>query len=310
MNRFSRLLVSSVMGLLPLVGLSEPERATAGGPNPDLRVMTFNIRVATEKDGENSWTHRQALVYDFLRREQPLVIGMQEVAAIQRQDLLAALPDYDVYGVGVRADGGGLQSPIFYRKDALRVLEAGTFWLSESPEVPRTVSRYADEPRICSWVRFERMVDGLRFYHFNTHLDNASADARREGADLILQRIAGRSHLEPVILTGDFNAPEDSVPVRAVKESPLGFVDTFRVLYPDATDVGTYNGWTGNTHGSKIDYVFAPSGIRVFEAAIHHDNVNGRYLSDHFPASATIALASSGAGDMQPPAPPANLRVR
>jgi endonuclease/exonuclease/phosphatase family metal-dependent hydrolase len=68
-------------------------------------------------------------------------------------------------------------------------------------------------------------------------------------------------------------------------------VDTFRVLHPDASDVGTFNGFKGNGSGAKIDYIFAQAGTSVLRAEILRDNKHDRYPSDHFPMLAILRLA-------------------
>jgi endonuclease/exonuclease/phosphatase family metal-dependent hydrolase len=67
-------------------------------------------------------------------------------------------------------------------------------------------------------------------------------------------------------------------------------VDTFRVLHPGATEVGTGNGFVGRTGGPKIDHVLVPSSVRVVEARIVRDRTNGRYPSDHFPVLARVVF--------------------
>jgi endonuclease/exonuclease/phosphatase family metal-dependent hydrolase len=62
------------------------------------------------------------------------------------------------------------------------------------------------------------------------------------------------------------------------------------VLHPDAAEVGTFNGFKGDRSGEKIDYVFVPAGVKVLEAKILHNNVDGRYPSDHFPVVARVRL--------------------
>ena len=65
-------------------------------------------------------------------------------------------------------------------------------------------------------------------------------------------------------------------------------VDTFRAVFPDSNDVGTFGAWVGKSDGEKIDYVFADSSVDILDAAIVRDNVNGQYPSDHYPVTARI----------------------
>ena len=60
---------------------------------------------------------------------------MQEALHRQVEYLTAELSGHDWYGVG-RDDGkkAGEYAPVFYRRERLRLIDAGTFWLSEVPD--------------------------------------------------------------------------------------------------------------------------------------------------------------------------------
>ena len=72
---------------------------------------------------------------DFINFEQPDIFGTQEVLVDQLLDLKKRLDGYDYIGVG-RDDGKemGEYAAIFYKKDQLRLLDSGNFWLSPTPE--------------------------------------------------------------------------------------------------------------------------------------------------------------------------------
>ena len=95
-------------------------------------------------------------------------------------------------------------------------------------------------------------------------------------------------------MTGDFNVGERNPALAALvsKGNPTSpFVDTYRVLHPDETVVGTFTGFKiGNTAGEKIDYVLVQPGAEVISAEIIRASRNDRYPSDHFPVAATIRL--------------------
>ena len=78
--------------------------ATGQTNNPAIKVMSFNIRYGTAKDGENSWPHRYQLVIETIRISDPDLLGLQEVQSFQADYLKEQLPDYEFYGVG-RDDG-------------------------------------------------------------------------------------------------------------------------------------------------------------------------------------------------------------
>jgi endonuclease/exonuclease/phosphatase family metal-dependent hydrolase len=117
---------------------------------------------------------------------------------------------------------------------------------------------------------------------------------------LISQRIEGRNHKDPFVVTGDFNAGENNPVVTYLKgktaadsvKTPVP-IDTFRVLHPDVKDVRTGHAFRGGRQGHKIDYVLAPPGAKVLEAQILYDNVDGRYPSDHYPVTARLRLPTA-----------------
>jgi endonuclease/exonuclease/phosphatase family metal-dependent hydrolase len=171
----------------------------------------------------------------------------------------------------------------------LDVLEQGTFWFAGKPEVPGSIDWGANIPRICTWARFADRETGRTFYVYNLHLDHESQESREESVRLLSARIALRDHPDPVVVTGDFNADEDNPAItRLLGESEPLLRDSFRVLHPEATDVGTYNGFSGTTSRGKIDYVFVSGDWTVESAAILRTSTDGRYPSDHFPVVATL----------------------
>ncbi|MBE0537416.1 MAG: endonuclease/exonuclease/phosphatase family protein [Phycisphaerae bacterium] len=264
----------------------------------EVRVMTFNIRVATPLDRMGkSWNRRKDTVIDVIRQFSPDVLGLQEALKHQVDAIVDGLDGYDVIGVG-RSDGQtrGEYSCILYRKDRFELSDSDTFWLSDTPEIAGSKS-WGMFTRICTWGRFVDRDTGRAFYMYNTHLDNASSQARERGADLMMDRLAARAYDDPFILTGDLNAGEDSRVLQYLKGqtlldsdiSPVPLVDTFRLIHPNRQDVGTTGGYRGARNHQKIDFILAEPRIDVLDAQIIRDH--GR-SSDHYPVTATIVMGS------------------
>ncbi|MBP7148367.1 MAG: endonuclease/exonuclease/phosphatase family protein [Acidobacteria bacterium] len=267
-----------------------------------LTVVSFNIRYGTAKDGDNAWPRRRAMLFHVLRAAAADVVGLQEALDFQVAEILAAVPGLAAVGVG-REDGGdaGETCAILFRKDRLRVAEAGTFWFSDTPDVPNSRSWGNNLARICTWARFVD-GDGRGFYHFNLHLDHQSQPSRERSTILLREKIEARAFRDdPVVISGDFNVGEDN-PALATLTAPAGtapFRDAFRVLHPDASEAGTFSDFTfGAVGGERIDYILVQPGTEVLAARIDHFSRNRRYPSDHFPVIATINLATR-----QPPRP-------
>jgi endonuclease/exonuclease/phosphatase family metal-dependent hydrolase len=67
-------------------------------------------------------------------------------------------------------------------------------------------------------------------------------------------------------------------------------VDSFRILHPQRKNVGTYNGFTAQSDGPKIDYIMVKTNISFIEASILQNNFKGQYPPDHFPVTAQLGL--------------------
>lgn len=265
----------------------------------DLRVkaMTFNIRYSAADDGPNRWPQRREMVLRVIEQFAGDFVGVQEALPDQVEFLRRNLPQYSLIVRSRLPDADrGEAVPILYlrRRWQLDRRRQGTFWLSDTPEVPGSRSWGNSIPRIVTWGRFLEREAGRGVYVYNVHFDHASEPSRRRSAELLAERIASRARPDPVVVTGDFNAGERSFPIRYLKaighQPPVRLVDSFRVLRPGEGAVGTFGGFRGAKEGEKIDYVFTLPGARVIDAKIVHFNRDGRYPSDHYPVTAEMEL--------------------
>lgn len=275
--------------LAPDRGVAEVSDASA------IRVLSFNIRVGTARDGENAWPNRRELVFEVLRQKQWDFVGLQEALRFQLDEIHQAVDGFGEVGVG-RDDGErrGEYSAIFYRKDRWFAQQSGTFWLSDTPFVPGSKSWGNQIPRIVTWARFLDRKSRRPVWVFNTHFDHQSQASREKSARLLLDHIVRKAEGEPVIVTGDFNAGEDNPAMQYLLSADRGanvrLRDTFRVLHPKARNVGTFHGFTGHTQGEKIDYVLVTEHFEVLQADIVRYARKGKYPSDHFPVMAVLRL--------------------
>lgn len=293
MKLVHRALAAILVGLTLAVATGAVMAQTPA-PCRELRVMTFNIRYGTAPDGENQWPNRKALLFGLLNEQKPDVMGLQEALRFQLDEILAAVPGYALLGVG-RDDGKtkGEHAAILYRTDRLKAGQDGNFWFSDTPDVPGSKHWGNQITRLCTWARFEGRDGAAPFYFFNVHLDHQSQPSREKSVELLLKRIEQREYQDPVIVTGDFNAGETNPAVRLMKAK---FTDSFRMIQPDATDVGTFGGFKHPpAGGEKIDYIFVDSSVPVGKAEILRENTNGRYPSDHFPVTATVCIPRNSA---------------
>lgn len=269
----------------------------AEGTGDAVRVMSFNVRYGSAKDGDNHWEKRKDFLADTIKAFDPDLLGTQETLDFQRDHIAAALPGHTAWGVG-REDGGakGEMCALFFRRDRFEKLDGGHFWLSESPEVAGSKSWDSSLPRMVSWVKLRdrRAPDTPPVLYFNTHFDHLGARARIESARLLRDRVAGSGAAVRVVVTGDFNAGEGSEPYRALfgavdgRDSPLA--DAHRLAHPHpAADEGTFSGFRPeSTRGPRIDWIAVSRDWRAVDVRIDRTARDGRTPSDHFPVTAIL----------------------
>ncbi len=260
--------------------------------NLDVRVMSFNIR----NSHANDWEARKGLVYEVIGDYAPDVLGLQEANSFQLEELSNEFPQYGKVGEGSMGGSKGQHCAILFLEERFKLADSGSFWLSENPTQPSKSWRSAHH-RICTWVELLGRKTDRTLYIYNTHMDDGSREARENGSRMIMEHIQGKVQAAPFVFMGDFNAREDSEALKIIKgnsearQNPgIKMVDSFRVLYPDRENVGTYNGFTGQSDGPKIDYIMIKPNMKVREASILQTNLEGRYPSDHFPVTAQLGF--------------------
>ena len=255
--------------------------------NTPFRIASFNIRLPADK-APNAWTCRVDRVRALIQRRGFDLMGLQEATSNQVDDLLTE--GWAYVGAG-REDGkrGGEASCIFYKKERFEMRDSGTFWLSETPEVPGSKSWETACPRVCTWGRLTDRKTGREFVYFNTHLDHMSAAARENGMALILKRMPQLAQGRPVFFSGDMNAIPDTPPIRLATAMLRDSAALSRT--PHKGPVETFNGFKFDEKPKvRIDYIFVSAGIDVKTHATLDDSQDKLYPSDHFPVAADVVI--------------------
>ena len=125
-----------------------------------LSVMSYNIRFATESDGENAWSRRKEYLASQVAFYEPGILGVQEALPEQLEFLDEELEDYKWFGEGRDGKDKGEFSAIFYNTQKFEVVDMNTFWLSETPH---RISRGWDAAlnRICTYGLFREKSSGI-----------------------------------------------------------------------------------------------------------------------------------------------------
>jgi len=297
-----------------------------------LRVMTCNLRYPSRNDTGNLWVQdeRRAVAVAMFKAYGPDILGVQEAYRTQLDYLLTNLPGYACVG---RERYGAIEeehAAILVRADRFMIEEAGTFWLSGTPDAPGSRTWWPrSHPRVVTWARLIHVPTARRLLVFNTHFPTGEAvdSVRVRAAALIWRRLRQQEDL-PAILLGDFNNRPDGATYRLLTgEDPMSdgtradFRDAWRVASstsgptrtshgfrltpggeyapPTRANVGTptsagMRGDAGARADARIDWILVRGPIRVGRVETVTYNRDGKYPSDHFPVAADIVLEGSG----------------
>ena len=271
-------------------------------PADAIRVGSYNIRLSPGDQGTpNAWECRKADMVALVKKLDLDAFGMQEVCPDQAAYLREQLPEFEFVGDHREANRrSGEASPVFYRKDRFEAEKRGTFWLSETPDVPASKSWGTACTRVCSYLVLKDRKTGKRFCFANTHTDHVSAEAREKGMLLIIDRMKDFGAGAPIVFTGDHNCGHESPPAQAVRKVLNDARDISE--RKDPGPVNTFQGFgkfkdgpinvKGKSFIYRIDYIYVSDGTRVLDFETHGDKRpdTDLYPSDHYPVTATIVL--------------------
>jgi endonuclease/exonuclease/phosphatase family metal-dependent hydrolase len=261
----------------------------AGADAPSFTIMSFNIRYGTALDGENAWPERKEHVLETIRNYNPHILGTQECLDFQADYLEDNLEHMRRIGIGRENDASGEMTAIFYREDVLVPVESGNFWLSETPEIPGSVSWDSSMNRIATWVRFMHRASGRTVFYLNTHFDHRGKAARQKSAELLAARIAALPVSMPIIFTGDFNAKaEKSAPWETLIGA--GMRDLWLTAAAQEGPATTWCGFKSPEPDKRIDWILARGPVNAQRCITGMDKYNGNYPSDHLPVIAEVTL--------------------
>jgi endonuclease/exonuclease/phosphatase family metal-dependent hydrolase len=270
-----------------------PAPAQDSGRSDELRVMSFNLRFASDTP-PNSWPERRPVMRELLRHERPHLLGTQEGLYQQLRDIESDLPNYyDSIGEGRDGGSAGEAMQIFYDTRRLDPLEYRHYWLSDTPDVIGSKTWGGCCPRMVTWIRLLDKVTGDQFYAVNTHFEAFDATARRLSAELLLQRAAGEfDPALPVIVTGDFNEAArvgGTVYDLLVTNGP--FLDTWEEAEERSALFATFHGYRPLVpDGDRIDWILTTPGVTTSWAEIITFSKFGQFPSDHLPVLADVEL--------------------
>lgn len=250
-------------------------------PDDEIKVMTYNVRqFKADMFNEHRSAKRVPEGVKVVLEELPDSLGCQESDWGWTVGMNIGLSaEYKCVQAGRDASGAiGESCAIYYRFRKLRLVDCGTFWLSQTPSIP---SKGWDGlcNRVCTWALLENRRTKERYVHINTHLDHKGELAREYGTDMILD-FAEKFDV-PVVVTGDFNFKEG---VDLYHKMCGGKLKDSKYLAKETMTGNTFHDY-GEFDPEKmpIDFLFVSDGIEVSKYNIITERDEEFPYSDHFP---------------------------
>ncbi len=270
-----------------------------------ITVMTFNIRYGTANDGENRWELRAPILLQCIRQHNPDLLSTQESLPFQIQAIQNYFPEWGVFGKGryfnvhiperPQESMNGESCNIFYNKKKFELVREGTFWHSDTPDIPGSMTWGNNLPRIVTWGHFRSLTTGKEFILFNTHFHWGElyvANTTR----LFLQKWHELGGNLPGLITGDFNLPPTSFTHRqfcgdsSSASGPRHFSDVWQALGKSEINAGTGNSFKPVKDQQRIDWILCTGEFSPLDIQIDYYNQQGRLPSDHYPVIAKLRL--------------------
>lgn len=269
------------------------------------RVLSCNIRVALAEDEKEGvgWPQRKELCLSVIKKHQPDIICLQEVLRVQANDFRKAFPDFQLLGFdGPEMDAhpddgyyGIAKNPILYNTIRYELINAGGYWLSETPAIAGSKSWGTARARHANWIRLKDKKSNAEFRVINLHLDLESNDSRVKQLEMVVEECAQYPIDFPQILSGDFNTSWnhrvfDSVRKENWKDSYVEANGSNETGFTRHDFLGEKYKPGGYDDDGKIDFIFSRGSIKSRSSEILKDHHDGFYPSDHYFLSADLEI--------------------
>ena len=303
----------------------------------EIGVMTFNLRYDSTSHACMALRVRGPHLMQIIDKYEPDSVGFNEATNNWMNYLRGNMSSRGYAYVGVGRDTGtdkssstgdsNEYSPIFYKKDKYEVLESSTFWLSKTPETPKTKGWGSGYNRICTYAVLKNKETGEIYAHFSTHLDHKDMEAQENSVSIIETYV--RTVLETygnigIVVTGDFNTvefePNNPDYDAATYNSATSFLDDTRYLATELGVVGkSFMGYDPeqwelgyetdkdkpniDTSAAPIDFIFVKKGAYTcsyytvvndtFTFTLNGKTWHNHPVSDHYGIYAKVTHAKT-----------------
>lgn len=274
-------LTALFLSILFTFGSYAPESLTIANvpekPADSVRIVSFNVRCKDDTFG--SVKGRSQLIVSALEQYAPDSFGVQEATAEWIEILTEKLPEYGCISQMRDGKASSEASAVFYLKEKYDLVDSGTIWLSDTPEVFASKFTLSFCPRIATWATLQNKETGEIYTHINTHLDHVLESVRVDQIKVLKVKIEElKAKGYPVVCTGDFNTKEGADAYNEMKPC----LNDSKYLATNSDDGATFINYGKNIFETRpIDFVFVSDGIKVENYKIIDEKIGDMYLSDH-----------------------------
>lgn len=291
---------------------------------PALKFMNFNIRTSLADDGPNNWKFRRDLVIETILLDDPDLMGIEEPTDEQWAFLTERLSGTWTGIAHSRKDTVGKEphlQGLFFKHGRIKRAADGVFWLSDTPNVPGSISFPQDwGARTVVWIRGEDIAAGREIVFAVAHLDT-HPDSWMPGSRVMAAELANLAGNLPVVVAGDFNCSAGCAAWKFLTGEG-GFRDAWTESGRADSAVTTFNAfrpisrlplenmpmlekWMHDTcdavpafrhypqhvidhRNYRIDWILHRGGLTVRDAVVDTRVFGGKTASDHYPVLAVL----------------------
>lgn len=243
-----------------------------------MKVMSFNVKHRIFEDITGLWKKRYIKIKEYILKENPDILGLQELSKKGKKYLDRELKDYYIIGKKRHSIIFTNEYNCILIKKKYEITSHNTFSLSDKINVLGRKNKKDNFPRIC--VVGHIIAEGKKIIVVNTHLDNSGYKNKKRLLKIYERIVESQSKDEEyIILTGDYNMTLDNKNLKK-------FSEKYTVPF-EKVEVSTF---TGYDDIGPIDHIFLDKRLKYRNAKIHIDSNDNGHLSDHYPISCEVEI--------------------
>ena len=244
----------------------------------ELKIMSFNLRHIIKEEFFGIWKTRYARIVDFIKSQNPDIIGVQELTRKGKRYLKRNLRDYKIIGKKRHSIIFTNEYNCLLIKKDIKITWHKTFSLSDKINKLGRKTKEDNFPRICTVAHLQK--ENIKYFVSNTHLDNSNSENKKRMLgifDSINKNY--RKPEEHIIIMGDFNMSLNNKNLVKYAEDYLDpFKDYQGTTYVNDPDM------------RAIDHIFLDKKFKYSDEEVHTDSNDFGFMSDHYPLSCEIEL--------------------